>query len=35
MLQTSSIIASGSCAALREDVRVREAYLASTARASV
>jgi len=29
VLQTGSIIASGSCAALREDERVRQAYLGS------
>jgi len=31
VLQTGSIIASGSCAVLREDERVREAYLGSGA----
>jgi branched-chain amino acid transport system ATP-binding protein len=35
VLQTGSIIACGPCAALREDTRVREAYLGSTARAPV
>jgi branched-chain amino acid transport system ATP-binding protein len=35
VLQTGSIIASGPCAALREDARVREAYLGRTARAPV
>jgi branched-chain amino acid transport system ATP-binding protein len=35
VLQTGSIIASGPCAALRADVRVREAYLGSSARAPV
>jgi branched-chain amino acid transport system ATP-binding protein len=35
VLQTGSIIASGRCTALREDARVREAYLGRTARASV
>jgi branched-chain amino acid transport system ATP-binding protein len=35
VLRTGAIIASGPCAALREDTRVREAYLGSTARAPV
>jgi branched-chain amino acid transport system ATP-binding protein len=35
VMRTGSIIASGPCAALREDARVREAYLGSTARAPV
>ena len=35
VLQTGAIIASGPCAALRKDVRVREAYLGSAALAPV
>src|SRR5262245_57443948 len=35
VLQTGAIIAAGLCAALRHDVRVREAYLGRGARASV
>jgi len=35
VLQTGAIIASGPCAALRQDVRVREAYLGSAALAPV
>jgi branched-chain amino acid transport system ATP-binding protein len=35
VLRTGSIIATGPCTALREDARVREAYLGSTARAPV
>jgi len=35
VLRTGTIIASGPCAVLREDVRVREAYLGSTAQAAV
>ena len=32
LLQTGAIIAAGPCAALREDARVREAYLGRGAR---